>query len=146
VRCFFIADPCLVSGERLELRGHLDQQVASAVRVLCTLSPVLSVMEQLVLTYMTGDRPEVGPAASLHGIDRIQWHELLRSFSGVKTLHVKKELVGCISQCLHSEDSEPPLELLPNLKEGASGKAGNGNLTHLYILQSQLRLARINKT
>jgi hypothetical protein len=124
-RVCLIADPCLVSGERLEFRitcSHLNQQVASAVRALGTLSPLLSVVEQLNLTYTIWDMEADGAAVLLHGIDRIQWRELLRSFSGVKTLHVKKELIGGVSQSLRSKDGEQPLELLPNLKHiGYSG-------------------------
>jgi len=100
----------------VEIRcSHLNSQVASAVQIISTLSPVLSVVEGLCLVYKESRRP---PPAVLpvDRIDRIQWREILRSFSGVKTLHVEEELVRVISRSLRPEDGESPLELLPNLE------------------------------
>jgi hypothetical protein len=42
---------------------------------------------------------------------------LLRSFSNVKVLHVKTDIVRGLSRSLHSEDGEPFLELLPHLED-----------------------------
>jgi hypothetical protein len=98
--------------------GHLDWQVSSAVQILSSLQPVLSVVEQLTLRHEQHNR-----SAEWHNVvDRTQWHDLLRPFSNVKTLHVQNELVGKISCSLRTDDGQPPLELLPNLKElGYSG-------------------------
>ncbi|KAI0245644.1 hypothetical protein BJV78DRAFT_1158471 [Lactifluus subvellereus] len=102
---------------------HLDWQVASAVQILGTFSPVLSVVEELTLCHVEHNR-----SSELHNeVDRAQWRELLRPFSNVKTLRVPKELVGELSRSLRSEDGEMPLELLPNLKEV---KCSGGIPTH----------------
>jgi hypothetical protein len=91
---------------------HLDQQVASAVQILDTLSPVLSVVEQLTLGHI-----EHNQSSEWHNdVDPTQWRELLRPFSNVKVLRVENEPVG-LSRSLHLEDGEMPLELLPNLEE-----------------------------
>jgi hypothetical protein len=50
-------------------------------------------------------------------VDRIEWRNLLRSFSNVKILRVEDGLVEELSHCLRLEDGEIPLELLPELQE-----------------------------
>jgi hypothetical protein len=50
-------------------------------------------------------------------VDRLEWRNLLRSFSNVKTLRVQDGLVKELSRCLRLEDGELPLELLPELQE-----------------------------
>ncbi|KAI0262378.1 hypothetical protein BGY98DRAFT_1192597 [Russula aff. rugulosa BPL654] len=50
-------------------------------------------------------------------VDRIEWRNLLRPFSNVKTLRVEDGLVEQLSHCLRLEDGELPLELLPELQE-----------------------------
>jgi hypothetical protein len=92
---------------------HPDWQVASAARILGTISPVLSVVKDLRL-----DHQEHSLSSEWHNeVDRAQWRELLRLFSNVNTLRVKEELAGELSCSLRSEDGEMPLELLPNLLE-----------------------------
>ena len=49
--------------------------------------------------------------------DRTHWREVLRSFNNVKTLHMQYGLLGELSRSLQPQDGEPPLELLPELKE-----------------------------
>jgi hypothetical protein len=48
--------------------------------------------------------------------DRTLWRELLGSFRGVEILGVHKGLVAELSHALQL-DGEPPLEILPELKE-----------------------------
>jgi hypothetical protein len=48
--------------------------------------------------------------------DRTLWRKLLASFTGVKTLRVHMGLVAELSRSLRL-DGEPPLEILPKLKE-----------------------------
>jgi hypothetical protein len=92
---------------------HLDLQVSSAVHILNTLHPVLSVVEQLTLRHEQHHR-----SSERHNVvDRTQWRELLRPFNNVKTLYVQNELVGKISCSLRSGVGQPPEGLLPNLKE-----------------------------
>jgi hypothetical protein len=50
-------------------------------------------------------------------VDRIEWRNLLRPFSNVKTLRVEDGLVEQLSRCLRLEDGELPLGLLPELQE-----------------------------
>ena len=79
-------------------------QIESAAQILHTLSPVLSGVEKLTLS---GSRC----------VDRTQWRELLRPFSGVKTLDVEYELAWGLSRSLCSENEEMALEILPHLEE-----------------------------
>jgi hypothetical protein len=92
---------------------HFDWQVASAVQILSTLSPVLSVVEDLTLSHMMHSR-----SSDWHNqVDRSQWRELLRPFSSVKTIRVEKAFIPVLLRSLCSESGEMPLELLPNLTE-----------------------------
>jgi hypothetical protein len=93
--------------------GHLDWQVLSAVQLFGTLSPLLSVVEQVAFSY-----EEHNQSSEWHNdVDRSQWRELLRPFTNTKTIRVPDGLVGKIFRSLPSDDGEPPLELLPNLEE-----------------------------
>jgi hypothetical protein len=112
-----IADPHRASrNQPLRLRAtcrHLDWQVAFAVQILGALSPVLTVVEELVVSHVEHDL-----SSEWHNeVERTQWRELLRPFSGVKTLHVQNELFEGLSCSLCSENGEMCLELLPNLQE-----------------------------
>jgi hypothetical protein len=92
--------------------GDFDRQVASAVQFFGTLSPVLSVVEQVVFS-------SYRPSAWNNNVDRSQWRELFRPFSNAKILYLQGHL---ISRSLQSDDEESPLNVLPNLKEiGYSG-------------------------
>jgi hypothetical protein len=99
--------------------GHLDSQVASAAQLFGSLSPILSVVEQVTFSYRHKQSSEF-----LNDADQIQWRELLMLFANAKVIHVEDHLVGKIFRSLPSpsDNGEPPLELLPNLKEvGYSG-------------------------
>jgi hypothetical protein len=92
---------------------HLDWQVSSAAQILTSLQPLLSAVERLKLSH-----EEHSQSSEWHNeVDRTQWRQLLRPFSNLKTLHVQNELVERIAHSLQTDDGEPPLELLPNLKE-----------------------------
>jgi hypothetical protein len=88
---------------------HLDWQVATAVQLFGTLSPILSVVEQVTFRYQ-------GRYQSHNHVDRSQWRELLRPFTNAKTIRVQDDLASGIFCSLPSDDGEPPLELLPNLE------------------------------
>ena len=88
----------------------LNWQVSSMAQISDTHSQVYSAVEQLFLRY------EVHSQSS-EEVDRMEWRNLLRPFSNVKTLLVGDELVEQLSRCLRPEDGEPPLELLPKLQE-----------------------------
>ena len=107
------------SGFWLEITcRHLDWQVSSAAQILPSLQPLLSAVERLTLSHKVHSQ-----SSEWHNkIDRIQWRQLLRPFSNLNALHVQDELVERIADSLQSDDGEPPLELLPTLKElGYSG-------------------------
>jgi hypothetical protein len=64
---------------------QLDWQVASAAQILGTLSPVLSVVEELKLYHREHSR-----SSQWHNeVDRALWCELLRPFSNVKKLEIR---------------------------------------------------------
>jgi hypothetical protein len=109
---------------------HFDRQVVSAIQILATLSPVLSVVERLKLSYN-----EVIPSSARHNeVDRTQWRELLRPFASVKVLRLQYELVEGFSRSLCSEDGEMTLEILPNLEElGCSGGDVGGTFFTSFI-------------
>ena len=103
---------------------HLDWQVSSMAQISNALSQVFSVVERLTLEQEVHSRS----SEEHNDVDRIEWRNLLRPFSNVKTLHIEDVLVEELSRCLRLEDGELPLELLPELEEPAyfgSGDAGD---------------------
>ena len=92
---------------------HLDRQVSSVAQISNAHSQVFSAVERLVLRHNVHSRSSEGH----NDVDRIEWRNLLRSFSNVKTVLVEDGLVGQLSRCLRLEDGESPLELVPELQE-----------------------------
>jgi hypothetical protein len=86
---------------------HPSRQITSAMQILHTLTPILSGVEQLILTDLQ----------RYNEISRTQWRELLRLFNNVKVLHLTRDAVWGIDYALYSEDGGSPLELLPHLEE-----------------------------
>jgi hypothetical protein len=119
----------------LQIRcGHLDWQVASAVQVFGTLSPVLSVVEQVTFSYEEHYQSSEWP---IH-VDQSQWRELVRPFTNVKTIYVQDELISKIFRSLPSDDGKP-LELLPNLEEvGYSGESDARDAFTTFLHQRQV--------
>ncbi|KAH9971565.1 hypothetical protein BGW80DRAFT_445352 [Lactifluus volemus] len=94
--------------------GRIDWQVASAVQLFGTLSPVLSLIEKVAFSYDEHHQSEW-----LDNVDQRQWRELLRPFTNVKTIHMKDGLISKIFPSLACDDGDP---LLPNAEEvGYSG-------------------------
>ena len=91
---------------------HLDWQVSSMAQICNTLSQAFSAVEHLVLRHNVHSRS----SEEHNGVDRIEWRNLLRSFSNLKTLLVEDGLVEQISRCLRLGDGESPLELVPELQ------------------------------
>ena len=89
---------------------HLDQQVSSMAQISNALNPVLSAVEHLTLRHNRSSEEH-------NDVDRIEWRNLLRPFSNVKTLRVKDGLVEELSRCLRLEDGELILELFPELQK-----------------------------
>jgi hypothetical protein len=92
------------------------QVVVSTVQILRTLTPILSVVEQLTITLTTARS-----YSYIGHLDRTQWRGLLSPFNNVKALHVASDpddlIVQKLSRSLPSVEGESPLELLPNLEE-----------------------------
>ncbi|KAI0246011.1 hypothetical protein BJV78DRAFT_1286853 [Lactifluus subvellereus] len=122
---------------------HLDWQVSSAAQIFDTLQPVLSVVEKLTLSHV-----EHNQSSEWHNeVDRTLWHQLLRPFSNLKTLHVQNELVGKLAGSLQTDDGEPPLEFLPNLEEvGYSGEDDARDSFTPFVDQRQLAGHPVNLT
>jgi hypothetical protein len=99
----------------VDSRG-LDQQVSPMAQISHVLSQVFSLtaVEHLTLEHEVHSQPS--GRRRRRDFDRIEWRNLLRAFSNVKTLRVKDKLVGELSRCLRLEDGEPPLELFPELQ------------------------------
>jgi len=93
---------------RVHCQG-LHWQVASAAQIFSMLRSAFSAVEHLTLK-IRGYRRH-------NEADRTQWHNLLRSFSNVKTLRVANRLVSLLSRSLQLQDGESTMELLPELKE-----------------------------
>jgi hypothetical protein len=92
--------------------GHLDWQVSSMAQIFNFLHPLFSEVIGLTLDYR-----EHHLSSEWHDqADRTLWRELLGSFGGVKTLRIHKGLIAELS-CSLRLDGEPPLEILPELKE-----------------------------
>jgi hypothetical protein len=101
-------------------RRHLNWQVASAVQLFATLSPVFSVVEQVAFSYQDPFNLQEWRAGNR--VTRSQWHGLLRPFVNAKTILVQGDLNRTFFRFLPSDDGEPPLDLLPSLEEvGYSG-------------------------
>ena len=100
---------------------HIDWQVSAAAQIFNTLVHVVSVVKRLVIDYEEHDLS----SEQHNGINRIQWRNLLRPFNSVEALHVPENLIGHLSRSLQLEDGEPPMELLPELKELLYKKEGD---------------------
>ncbi|KAI9454455.1 hypothetical protein BJY52DRAFT_724323 [Lactarius psammicola] len=98
----------------------LDWQAACAVQICHALEPLLAGMESLTLGFHKD-----GSASWQDEIDHAQWHGLLRTFAGVKSLQLTGGLVGDLFRSLRLDDGEIPLELLPELRELVSSGWGH---------------------
>ena len=92
---------------------HLDWQASSMAQISNSLSQMCSVVEYLVLQYSVHNES----SEEHNEVDRTEWRKLLRPFSNVKSLRVRRGLVKDLSRCLQLEDGEFPFELLPELQE-----------------------------
>ena len=92
---------------------HLDWQVSSMAQISKVFSQAFSAVEHFQLHHKVHSRS----SEEHNDVDRIEWRNLLRSFSNMKTLLVVDGLVEQLSCCLGMEDGESPLELLPELQE-----------------------------
>jgi hypothetical protein len=112
----------------LDVKWNLSHQILSSVTQICNdhFSYLSHVDKLNVHTF-----PE-GPGAKLggkNGIDSSQWLELLRPFSGVRSLYVCDELEPLVAAALRELTGERTMEVLPALENilldelGPSGSA-----------------------
>ena len=92
---------------------RLDWQVSSVAQIANALSQVFSAVEHLTLEHEFHRQS----SEEHNDVDRIQWRNLLRPFSNVRTLRVEYGLVNELSRFLRLEDGEHLLELLPKLQQ-----------------------------
>ena len=91
----------------------LDRQVSSVAQIFNSLSQTLTTVEHLALEHMAHNQS----SEEHNEVDHTEWHNLLRSFSYVKTLRVDNGLAKELSRSLRLGEGEHPLELLPELQE-----------------------------
>ena len=91
----------------------LESKISSAAQICHALIPTLSCVEKLMLYHDT----ERKPAELRNGtINSTTWHDLLRSFTGVKELHISGALVQELSRALQVEEVGLDPGFLPNLR------------------------------
>jgi hypothetical protein len=93
--------------------GQPGQQVSFFTQILNAVSPVVSAVKHLTLSFLAYSQ-----SAGIHNrVDCEQWRRLFGSFSNVKTLHVGLDFYRELSRILTSDDGTSPMELLPELNE-----------------------------
>ena len=92
---------------------QLDWQIDCAAQICDALIPMLSDVERFRLTYYYTKIPTEWQNG---GIDATTWHELLRSFTGVKELYIESELSEELSRALQLGDVGSDPGFLPNLR------------------------------
>ena len=117
---------------------HLDWQICSVTQICSALNQVLSAVEYLFLGHEVHSRS----SEEHNKIDRIEWRNLLRSFSNVKTLRFEDGLVEELSRCLRSVDEELPLELLPELQQLTYSGSGNPGDAFASFIDARQRAGR----
>ncbi|KAI9432060.1 hypothetical protein H4582DRAFT_1126248 [Lactarius indigo] len=95
---------------------QLDWQINCVAQICSALMPALSGVEQLMLNLYD----EMMPEWQNGEIDGTTWHELLRSFTGVKVLHIGHTLSEELSRALDAGEVGSDPRLLPSLQEIAN--------------------------
>jgi hypothetical protein len=113
---------------------HVDWQVSAAAQIFGALVPALSVVEHLFLSF---DDHDVS-SEERNEVDRTLWRDVLRPFSSVKVLRMDDRLIRNLSSSLQPEDGEPPLELLPQLKELVYFNRSAGDAFTSFIQSRQM--------
>jgi hypothetical protein len=93
---------------------HLDWQIDCAAQICTALMPVLSGVEKLTLDFYGLAVPTEWQNGEIEGTT---WHELLRSFVGVKELHICGALLPELSRALQVDGVGTDPGLLPRLQE-----------------------------
>jgi hypothetical protein len=83
-------------------------------QIVDALGQVFSAVKHLILVYV---EPHWSPEKHFgYGLDRTEWHKILRLFSNVKNLRVNQGLVEEFSRYLRLDDGVLPPEILPELQ------------------------------
>jgi len=91
----------------------LDWQIDCAAQVCSALIPTLSDVEEFLL-----DRyGDVNGTTEEWEIDGTTWHELLRSFIGMKELRIRRRLMEELSRALQVDEVGSDPGFLPNLQQ-----------------------------
>lgn len=93
---------------------HLDWQIDCAAQICSALMPVLSGVEKLTLDFYGLVVPTEWQNGEIEGTT---WHELLRSFVGVKELHICGALLPELSRALQVDGVGTDPGLLPRLQD-----------------------------
>ena len=96
-----------------------DWLVSYVAQVSDSFGQIFSAVERLTLELISDADNWISedPYIEQNGFSRIEWRQLLGSFSNVKTLRIENGFVRVVSRCLESDDGGLPSELLPELKE-----------------------------
>ena len=93
---------------------HWDWQIDCAAQICSALMPILSSVEKLTLDFYGLMVPTEWQDGE---IDGTTWHQLLRSFVGVKELHICGALLPELSRALQVDNIGSDPGLLPGLQE-----------------------------
>jgi hypothetical protein len=98
---------------------EFDWLVSYVAQVSNSFGQIFSAVERLTLEYVDVSRDWSSNELDLeeNGFNRIEWHQLLCSFSNVKTLRIDNEFVKMVSRCLESDGGGVSSGLLPELQE-----------------------------
>jgi hypothetical protein len=96
----------------------LDWQIDCAAQICSALIPTLSGVEEFMLESLYW---EISTELQNGAIDGTTWHELLRSFIGMKELHVEKVLLEELSRALHVDEVGSDPGFLPHLRSIRAG-------------------------
>jgi len=100
---------------------QLDWQIDCAAQICSALLPAMSGVEKLTLDFQERTMPTEWQNGE---IDSTTWHELLRSFIGVKELCICDSLSKELSRALQVDEIGSDPGLLPGLRELACGPTG----------------------
>ncbi|KAH9062548.1 hypothetical protein EDB83DRAFT_2552038 [Lactarius deliciosus] len=110
---------------------QLDWQIDCTAQICSSLAPALSGVEGLTLNFHERTMPTEWQNGE---IDGTTWHELLRSFIGVKELHISESLSQELSRSLEVDDIGSDPGLLPNLQKLVVNQFTRNNTDSLFGL------------
>ena len=115
----------------------LNWQAACAAQICNTLAPLLASVGSLTLGFHKD-----GSVPWKDEIDRAQWHGLLRTFAGVKSLQLTGGLAGDLFSSLRLDELELTLELLPGLEELVSSGRGHSDDSFALFISARQATGR----